>query len=86
MGKIATKSDSFTPKIKSFPNENNVCRLSQDHRRALYGYFFKIHKILHINLGQQVCFKTSICNPYILLSQLCKFHKDWTSSLAIPTV
>ena len=85
MDKIATKSDSFTPEIKPFLNENNFRGFSQDHRRALYSYFSKNHKILIINLGQQIYFKFSMYTPYPLLSQLYKFHIDWISSLGIPT-
>ena len=46
----------------------------------------KNHKILLNNLGQQICFEIGVCTPYTLLSQLCKFHFNWISSLVVPTV
>ena len=83
MDEITTKGDSFTIQIKSFLNENSFYRVSQDHRRTLYSYFSKNHKILVVNLIKWICFKIGIHTAYILLSQLYKFHTVQISSLAI---
>ena len=84
--KLATKCDTFTPKIRSFLDKNNFSELLQDHRKAMYNCIFKIPKILIINLVQQICFKVGICISYTLHSNLGKFDKDQSISLDIPVV
>ena len=57
--------------------------LLQDHRRTLYSHIFKN---LIGNLSEQTCFKFGIYTPYTLLSELCAFHKDQTSTLDVLVV
>ena len=46
----------------------------------------RIPIILDINLGSRIYFKIGIHVPYTLLINVCKFHKDRTSGLALPAV
>ena len=71
-----------------FPYENDFYRLLQDHRRALYSYFFssKIKLVKNVKLYQQIYSKISVYTLYTLISQLCKFHKDQTRSFAVLAV
>ena len=59
--------------------------LPQDHRRVLHSNFFIIIIILDVNLGERICFKMGIYILYTLLTNVCEFYKNRTSSLAIPT-
>ena len=49
----------------------------------LHSNFYKIIIILDINLSERICFKIGIYILYTLLTNVCKFHKGRTSSLAI---
>ena len=40
--------------------------------------------ILDVKLSQWICFKIGIYIPYTLLNNVCKFHKNRTSGLALP--
>ena len=59
--------------------------LPQDHRKVLHNNFFKIIIILDANLGEWICFKMGIYILYTLLTNVCEFYKNQTSSLAILT-
>ena len=52
----------------------------------MYSHFIEISIILDVNLSQQICFQIGMYTQHTLLSNLCKFHKDRMSSLAIPAV
>ena len=48
--------------------------------------FTEIVIILDVKLIKQICFKIGMYTLHTLLNRQCKFHKDWTSSLATPAV
>ena len=77
---------SFKPsQLRYFENFNCMLLLIR-HRRSLYSYFIEIITIFDVNSSQQICFKIVIYTLYNPLNNLCKFHKDQTSSLAVPAV
>ena len=67
--------------------KTNFYTLLQDHRRSLYSHFIEIITILDVNLSKWICFKIGMYTVHTPLNnRLCKFHKDWISSLAVPAV
>ena len=61
--------------------------LLQDHRRSLYCHFIEIIIILDVQFKSNGYASKLVYTLYIpSLVDLCKFHKDWISSLDILAV
>ena len=69
-----------------FCYENNFYILLQDHRRVLHSNLVTNKKFKDVILDQRIGFRIGIYLLYTLLMNVCKFHKNRTSSLALPAV